>query len=351
MNAHTLNQNQNQKNNTMKFNLLYKTRLQRKKNHCIIALFLCSIGLSLNAQTGYQSFFGDSSTTYHVFTSMTCYTHDQGILGCGDTYKHSITYQDTAIFNDTVYYRVLEYRNSCHSMYIREDTNTGRLYRYFPNLNKEFLTCDMSLNVGDTFQLPVYSDYFRFPEYFYWEEGAKLVVDSIVYINNKKIIYFPYIRNTVYGSAYYDGSFEKFGIRPLFIEGIGPTYSPFGQALPYSDEDLNVMLCVDKNDTLAFMLNEQLGCFQFAVNIKEIENAKIHIFPNPTNDYINLSIDNLPDISGEILILDIIGHVVYRKTIDDNTTKVNVAPFAQGVYTLVFSSKKGKLVSKFTKIY
>jgi len=121
--------------------------------------------------------------------------------------------------------------------------------------------------------------------------------------------------------------------------------------LPYSDEDLNVMLCVDKNDTLAFMLNEQLGCFQFAVNIKEIENAKIHIFPNPTNDYINLSIDNLPDISGEILILDIIGHVVYRKTIDDNTTKVNVAPFAQGVYTLVFSSKKGKIVSKFTKIY
>jgi len=330
----------------MKFDV-YKIKLtQIKKILYIIAFFLCSSGISLNAQTAYQSIFGDSSTTYHVFTSLTCYvTSNTGLLGCGDTYKYTITYQDTAIFNDTVYYKASDFY-----IYIREDTNTGRLYRYFPNLNKEFLTCDMSLNVGDTFQLPKYSEYFRHPEYFHWEEGEKIVVDSIAYINNKKIIYFPYIQNSINSSTYYDGKFKEYGIRPIFIEGIGPTYSPFGQASPFSDEDLNVMLCVEKNDTLTFMLNEQLGCYQFAVTIKEIENAKIHIFPNPANDYLTLTIDNLTDISGDVLIIDIIGHVVYCKTIHDNTTKINVASFSQGVYTLIFSTKKGKSITKFIKM-
>ena len=63
------------------------------------------------------------------------------------------------------------------SFYVHsEDTNTGRLYRYFPNLNKEFLTCDMSLNVGDTFNYR-YIAIILVSRIFYWEEGAKLVVD------------------------------------------------------------------------------------------------------------------------------------------------------------------------------
>jgi predicted nicotinamide N-methyase len=110
------------------------------------------------------------------------------------------------------------------------------------------------------------------------------------------------------------------------------------------------MLCIEKNDTLTFMLNEQLGCFQAAAAINEIENAKINILPNPANDYITLTFNNINDVSGEIIIIDIIGNVVYRKTIHDNSTRFNVASFSQGVYTVVFTNKKGKSISKFIKI-
>jgi hypothetical protein len=349
MKTHILKQNQ--KNDTMKFDV-YKIKLtQIKKILYIIAFFLCSTGISLNAQTAYQSIFGDSSTTYHVFTSLTCYvTSNTGLLGCGYTFKYNISYQDTAIFNDTIYYR------TGRDLYIREDTNTGRLYRYIPDLNKEFLTCDMSLNVGDTFQLPLFSSDYR-SLYFYEEAGVKLVVDSIVYINGRKVIYFPYIilyENNkpypVFSSAYYDGKFSEYSIIPSFIEGIGPTFSPFAYTVHSLETDLNVMLCVEKNDTLTFMLNEELGCFQAAAAINEIENAKINIFPNPANDYITLTFNNINDVSGEIIIIDIIGNVVYRKTIHDNSTRFNVASFSQGVYTVVFTNKKGKSISKFVKL-
>ena len=346
MNTYTLKQNQ--KNNTMKFNLLYKTRLQQKKIHCIIALFLCSIGLSLNAQTGYQSFFGDSSTTYHVFTSMTCYTHDPGILGCGGTWQLTINQQDTIIVHDTVYYKV-------RHLYVREDTIMGRIYRYFPDVKKEFLTCDMSLNVGDTFHLPVLPDA---QGYFYHEAGTKLVVDSVAYINGKKVIYFPYIGkgdspSSSLASHYFSGTYyAKYNIIPAFIEGIGPTFSPFVYAIPESENDMNVLLCVDKNDTLAFMLNEELGCDQSGVNVKEIENVKIQIFPNPANDHITLRFGNTDNIKGQIVITDMIGGVVYRNSIINNSMQliINISSFSQGIYTLIFFNKKEKLILKFIKI-
>lgn len=316
---------------------------------CNIIFFLLASISTLNAQTGYQSFFGDSTTTYQIFTSLTCYTHDPGLLSCGETFQYKITKQDTILVHDTVYYK-------SHDLYIREDTTYGRIYRYFPDLKKEFLTCDMSLNVGDTFQLPVFSDDY-FYDYFYEEAGIKLVVDSIAYINNKKIIYFPEIIkyneiiHSMYESHYFSGYyFNKYNIIPAFIEGIGPTFSPFVFAYYSMEHDMSVLLCVDKNDTLNFMLNEQLGCYQSAAKIAEIENAKIQILPNPANDCITLTFENMDNVMGQIVIIDMIGNVVYRNSIVDNSTQVNVFSFSQGIYTAVFTNKTGRLMSKFIKI-
>ena len=314
--------------------------------------FLLLFGITtLHAQTSYQSFFGDSTTTYHVFTSLTCYTTDSRLLGCGGTDRFKISKQDTIMVHDTVYFKP-------DDLYIREDTTFGRIYRYFPDLKKEFLTCDMSLNVGDTFQLPVFSDDY-FYDYFYDEAGFKLVVDSIVYINGKKVIYFPFINvydelsHLIYFSHYFSGNYynyNKYNIIPAFIEGVGPTFSPFVFAYRSMERDMSVLLCVDKNDTLSFMLNEELGCYQSAAKIAEIGNATIQILPNPANDCITLTFENMDNVMGEIIIIDMIGNVVYRNSIVNNSTQVNVSSFSQGVYTVVFTNRKGKIMSKFIKI-
>lgn len=321
-----------------------KTIKTFNKIHSIIFLILV-VTTTLNAQTGYQSFFGDSTTIYHVFTSMTSYTHDPGLLGCGGTFQYKISKQDTIMIHDTVYYKT-------YNLYIREDTTYGRIYRYFPDLKKEFLTCDMSLNVGDTFQLPILPDV---QGYFYYEAGTKLVVDSIAYINGKKVIYFPYIGagdspSSSLASHYFSAIYYvKYDIIPAFIEGIGPTFSPFVYAVPGAENDMNVLLCVDKNDTLSFMLNEDLGCYQSAAKIAEIENAKIQIYPNPANDCITLTFENTDNIKGQIIVTDMIGSVVYRNYVINNLMQLNVSSFSQGIYTLIFFNKKGKLVLKFIK--
>lgn len=124
-----------------------------------------------------------------------------------------MTENDTITYNDTLYYRCLI--QDCSSVYIgdlfvREDTSMGHIYRYYPNLQQEVLWCDMSLNVGDTFHLPEI-DGNPWYEYYYNEENTDLIVDSIIYMNGRKIICFQ--------SA--DFSYSRFSIiLPIFLTTI-----------------------------------------------------------------------------------------------------------------------------------
>ena len=45
-------------------------------------------------------------------------------------------------------------------IYLREDTLSGRIYRYDALYAREVVTCDMSLSVGDTFWLPYSISYY-----------------------------------------------------------------------------------------------------------------------------------------------------------------------------------------------
>ncbi|MDR1113358.1 MAG: hypothetical protein LBL18_06345, partial [Bacteroidales bacterium] len=68
----------------------------------LAALALCS-AVPAMAQ-GYQSYFGDSSTVYHIFMPVSCYDPDPGQLGCGTTEQFCFTQKDTVCINDTIYY-------------------------------------------------------------------------------------------------------------------------------------------------------------------------------------------------------------------------------------------------------
>lgn len=88
------------------------------------------------------------------------------------------------------------------------------------------------------------------------------------------------------------------------------------------------------------------------INESDLE-VGINLYPNPTNDMINLSIDN--DIEGfmDIEILDIIGRKIY--TLKDNKTTnsykkvIDISTIESGVYLIKITTENYKVVNRLQK--
>ena len=337
----------------MKLNMKTSFHFKSKAKLLFAGLFV-SLCLQATPQS-YQSFFGGNTTKYHIYSRLICYIEDNDsvnteLLGsCGYTFDYTISKEDTAMINDTIYYKTQDYYGGGDKLLIREDTVNGQLFRYVEELNKEFLICDMSLNVGDTFTLPG-DDY-----YYYREAGATTVVDSVAYINGKKVIYFSgidgYMSN--FGSYFYmkDDYYQQY-FHLTFIEDVGPIYGPFGYVGGYGNEwYLGVLLCVEKDDTLAYITSPKLGCFQYGTSIKESEINPIRLYPNPVYDQLQIEFNEAIIADGVIRIIDPIGQIVYTKQINSSKETISVSHLFSGVYVVQYTTSDNKIFqSKFIKI-
>lgn len=323
-----------------------KKTLPISKFLCRLLLLIACCTTANQAFSQYQSFFGEEKTTYHIYSWMTCYMGNDelySIGGCSLTFPYTIFKEDTLVLNDATYYI-----SQCFGdrLLIREDTVSGKLFRYIEELNREFLICDMSLSVGDTFTLPIFVDENgNAPnDFYYHEEGKKIIVDSITYMNGKKVIHLSRTGNFSYSIFEY-GYFN-------FIEGIGPVYGPFGYIKVSLESNLGLLLCVDKDDTLSYMMSSQLGCYVSESQVeKEPEINPIRLFPNPTSDQIQIEFDEMFPTNGLIRIFDPIGHVVYSKTRSSLKEIIPVSHLFPGVYMLQYTTSDHKVYqSKFIKI-
>ncbi len=224
----------------------------------------------------------------------------------------------------------------------------GHIYRYYPNLQQEVLWCDMSLNVGDTFHLPEI-DGNPWYEYYYNEENTDLIVDSIIYMNGRKIICFQSADFSY--SRFFDHStdFLNYNISLRFIEGVGPSYGPFG-FIYLSESSLSVLLCVSQNDSLVYMTHPDLQCLQMGGGSIPLNEKKLfNVYPNPADETLNIDFISQEDAQGELIISDITGNTVSINKINNVHTEIDVSHFFTGTYNLLFINQKGKTTSKFIK--
>ena len=118
----------------------------------LLALLVVAGGFSQRALAQYQSFFGDSITECSIGGNFV--TYDPYFFGV-ESYELSWTCSDTITINDNHYfqidnpYPIWEWMDN--NIYLREDANMGRVYRYDPYCDCELLICDMSMEEGDTF--------------------------------------------------------------------------------------------------------------------------------------------------------------------------------------------------------
>ena len=136
----------------------------------LLSLLLVAGGFINRAHAQYQSFFGDSITTYNLAGA--CVNYDPFALGGSFMYYPTVNRADTVRIDDKLYYRSdYEFGWNNYSC-VREDTTTGQLFYYYTHngYSAEICMCDMSLSVGDTFRVAFDP----------WDSGA-IVADSIIF--------------------------------------------------------------------------------------------------------------------------------------------------------------------------
>lgn len=304
-----------------------------KKKGLILVFFL---NLSIGFTQSYESFFNKENIEYHLcMPTYTYITENDPVNINGITYRFYIYKEDTAYFHNLCYYKCMWNERGYASAYLREDTTCGKIYRYYPNIDTEYVWCDMSLNIGDTFCLPVIND----QSYWYEEQNTKLLVDSIVYINEKKIIYLK-------ANIWCTSIFENAKLR--FIEGIGPTYGPMGFQ-PMILPELSFLSCVHKDDELVFIANADAGCDINYVNKEDKPFPKhISIHPNPAENVVFIQLSDNQEI-GDITFCDISGRVIYHECLNIHTASIDISHWDNGIYVIMLNYDNKKHVYKFIK--
>lgn len=289
---------------------------------CSVALCYTTVGFAQH-QNGFQSFFGLESTEWN---------------GVTEYYDVPWENQLLRITNDTLisdmYFKKVEYcavywhngysegRDSSLDFFLREDTATGKLWCRFPDGNADLIIADMSLSIGDTIWLPNYVDY----------------RDSVMYT----------VLDTLTQDGYYTITLiDEFTERSImFIEGVGCS-----NLLDYLRLHIigSRMVCCHKDGELIYHYSmegwSEEDCVVRPVGINDcVENQKVHIWPNPCNDWIYINSDEYIESAK---IYDMMGHLIL-----DNISckdKVCIKNLPQGIYLLFVETNYSKSQIKIIK--
>ena len=210
---------------------------------------------------GYESFFGNNTWEYNIYYRQTCFTDDYDpnlFNACcmTETFKYHIS--DTLRVLGKSYYNG-KALYSAASTFLREDTLNGRLYARYSSNEDEFLLCDMSLSEGDTFTIPSNSVWNN-----YYDDGINMIVDSVTSVSGRKVIHLTWVSDYYVADPYYESSdyLRQYNVTLRFMEGVGPIYGICPTSLVAMEITLPLLLCMHKDDTLAYMTHEDLGCYQ-----------------------------------------------------------------------------------------
>lgn len=279
--------------------------MKATKCFTLLALLLMAGGMTMQAQN-YESYFGVDSTRLNVL---------QYCIDWVSTGYMEINTTDTVHVNGHDYLhatpRGFFFENA--ELYFREDTATGRLYRYFPMIDEEeVLLCDMSLTVGDTF---------------YHIDNLGMthssVVESVSFENGKKVIRFalPYL-------PWHDAL--------TFREGIFPNNFPIGYLDSYDCE--SNLLCEYKDGEQVFENPEYDTCYIDETSVQEQDLQQISLYPNPAKE--TVTIDGLEVV--EIQVYNNLGQLINSVK---GTNVVSVSGLPEGVYLLRITATDGEICS------
>jgi hypothetical protein len=206
----------------------------------------------------------------------------------------------------------------------REDATNGKLWYSPPeNGKEEFLIMDLTLNVGDVFDLPIYTTF------------IPVQVVNIYYADQKKHIEFDF--PTQWGE-------------PLrFIEGVGRNIAMFNF---WFGEYTYVACKYNKGELFYMNSNPNFeGCALNTSSIGESFLEGIVVYPNPCDSYLDIKIPvYFSEKPIKISVYNIYGEMVFGNRLQSSSIIINTETLAKGIYFLFIQIDNQILITtKFLK--
>lgn len=234
---------------------------------------------------------------------------------CWASYPKRYFIKGDTVFNSTSY-KVVYYYNTYNEQsppycppfyidtvahqeyfYMREDLEEGRVYKYDPIEDEEWLLFDFTMQAGDTL------------------EDFGMIIDTVYYITTpdsltRKVLNLDYLMGDEYS----------------IIEGIGGNCGPFEMPCTWFESWYNP-LCFKRNGKNLFYnyCNEII-----TVNTYELAPIEIKYYPNPVVDLLTIEIP-FQNLSYKINIANALGMKVYSSSGYGNIT-INFADQRKGTY-------------------
>lgn len=285
----------------------------------------------------YLSYFGNDSTNINIM-HVPCESADLYYLLSGVIYT-----KDTITVNGKrYYYRVpqsLGYNTvpEVHylfprqdTLFLREERETGRLYRYYRDYfgmgETEKMICDMTLEVGDCFFVPGH----------FCLDERRFEVSQVYYDNGiKTIVLIAYMDERVFKEGLFPSEY------PLWQESLSDLWGD-----GYGAADWLTMLCEYKDGVLVY--GDADGCFPNISNIEETENNQVSIYPNLIKNNDVITIDAMACIK-DVIIVDVYGRTqeIITNQIDNDRWQINMAKnHGSGIYCVIIKTDKGEYYEK-----
>lgn len=287
------------------------------KKQLLITLTLL---ISTAIYSQYKKTLYDNSTWYEYYYFESAWNEQYKVSG------------DT-IFNDTIYKiisqtieNISEYK---YNYYFREDSISRKIYQYYNGDNKEILSYDYGLNIGDTFWMPTQ----------YWGYDF-LILDSIKY---KLTTYLSTIDKHVDmempNNRVFYLSDPDYHVKYTWIEGIG---SIKGLCNEWGYDDHNVLCHFDSSGIMDLHLNIDSTCTGPVYdNIQTFKKQEAIVYPNPTNGLININTEFI----NQVEIFNNYGQKIHQSL----DSKIDIRHFTSGIYFIKIRKNNEILIERVIK--
>lgn len=307
-----------------------------------LSVLLVLLSIAIQAQDSdtpskdlYLSYFGNDSTTIHM-THVPCYSADYGLTLTGVIYT-----RDTIRINGNLYYysapKPLELiaEPECHylfprqdTLFLREERETGRLYRYYRDYfgrgETEKMICDMTLGIGDEFVFPSHGLCLDEATYLVSQENHDNGIKSILLSDG-------YMETTLT-----EGQFpSQF---PLWQELLPEWASDWdgSGSMEWSD-----LLCEYKDGELVF--GNSSGCYANFWGIDEISIKPVSMYPNSIRGNEIITIESQWNIK-DIILIDLFGRIeeINKTVIENNRWQIRFCNYCKkGLFFIIIQTEIG----------
>lgn len=264
----------------------------------------------------YESFFGTNNTVTSIA---------QEAIDAIINYSVEINPLNTKIINGK------EYIDLKTGAYLRQNLNNDKLYYLQEGTsNKEFLIADLSLTVGDTFNISRPTG-----------DSIAVVTNVITENGRKKII------------TDFEINFDTITYNLSFIEGVGTNagyFFPLNFSDPFSAGN-SILLCTQKDDEYVYLNSELNGDCNYqsnvGINTTTLNHSKI--IYNRSNSVLNINLSS--ENSGLIYISNMKGNCLkYYSFKNLSHLKIETKNLQKGCYILNILTEQQNISSKFIKI-